>query len=275
MTLESRGEVPTFEEVARLIVEEESDVEWLADGLRGWIWPQERYPPAARKYGHGLGLFADMARIRWTRATLIEALTKKLPSAADTLTDLMADWALFSFLTDERLGPGFGPHERIALGNLLHEIRRRCRQVSQFPELVSKDGKPKAGRNRVLAPGQVDEKVACASTIAVAWRFARGKPLGPRVRRAAKAADLLFDLGMAPAGRFDAVKRRRVWGDDPLNAWPPYFKAALRPNPVIDRMNEMLFLPALKFARNHHAGRSAGGLSAETKLRPEEQDLPP
>lgn len=75
MTSESRDEAPTFEKVARLIAEEEFDVEWLAGGLRGWIWPQERYPASARKYGHGLG-------------------------------DLMSDWGLFGFLTDERLGPG-------------------------------------------------------------------------------------------------------------------------------------------------------------------------
>jgi hypothetical protein len=233
-------------------------------------------PPAARKYGHGLGLFADIARVRWSRAKLLKALTKTLPNAADTLTGLMADWALFGFLTDERLAPGFGPHERIALGNLLHEIRRRCHQASRFPELVSEDGKRKAGRNRVLAPGQIDEKVACASAVAAAWKFTRGKPPGPRVRRAAQAADFLFDLGMAPAGRFDLVKRRRVWGDDPLHAWPPYFKAALAPNPVIDRMNEMLFVPALKFARDRHAGGSTDRTSAaETKSRPEEADLPP
>jgi hypothetical protein len=269
MTLESRDEAPTFEKVARLIAAEESDVEWLADGLRGWVWPQERYPPAARKYGHGLGLFADIARIRWSRAKLLKALKETLPGAMDTLNDLMADWALFGFLTDERLGPGFGAQERVALGNLLHEIRRRCHQASWFPELVSEDGKPKAGRNRVLPPGQIDEKVACAGTVAAAWKFTRGKPLGPQVRRAAKAADLLFDLGMAPAGRFDLVKRRRVWGEDPLRAWPPYFKAALAANPVIERMNEMLLEPALKFARDRHAGGSPGRTS------PHRDEIPP
>jgi hypothetical protein len=250
MNSESRDEAPTFEKVARLIAEEEGDVEWLADGLRGWIWPQERYPPAARKYGHGLGLFADIVRTRWSRAKLLKALTKTLPSAAETLTDLMSDWALFGFLTDERLGPGFGVQERIVL---LHEIRRRCHQVSRFPELVSPDGKPKAGRNKLLALGQIDEKVACASTVAAAWKFTRGKSLGPQVRRAAEAAELLFELGMAPAGRFDLVEKRRGWGKDPLNAWPPYFRAALAPNPLIDRVNEMQFIPMLKFARDRHA----------------------
>ncbi|MGC2783839.1 MAG: hypothetical protein WA397_08390 [Roseiarcus sp.] len=201
-------------------------------------------------------MFADLARVRvrWSRAQLLEALKETLPSAAKTIDDMLRDWGLFSFLTDERLGSGFGPLDRVALGSMLHEIRRRCAQASQFPELVSKDGKPKAGRNKVLAPGQVDEKVACASTVAVAWKFARGKPPGPQVKRAAQAADLLFALGMAPAGRFDLVKRRQGWGEDPLNAWPPHFRAALGPNPLLDRINEMQFVPMLKAARDSHRG---------------------
>jgi hypothetical protein len=253
MNSESRDEAPTFEKVARLIAEEEGDVDWLADGLRGWIWPQERYPASARKYGHGLGMFADIVRTRWSRAKVLKELKETLPRAADTLTDLMSDWGLFGFLTDERLGPGFDHHERIVLGNLLHEIRRRCHQISRFPELVAPDGKPKAGRNKLLALGQINEKVACASTVAAAWKFTRGKSLGPQVRRAAEAADLLFELGMAPAGRFDLVEKRRGWGKDPLNAWPPYFRAALAPNPLIDRVNKMQFIPMLKFARDRHA----------------------
>jgi hypothetical protein len=85
MTLESHDEASTFEKVARLIAEEEGDVQWLVNGLRGWIWPQERYPASARKHGHGRGMFADIARTRWSRAKVLKALKKTLPRAADTL----------------------------------------------------------------------------------------------------------------------------------------------------------------------------------------------
>jgi hypothetical protein len=246
-------EAPTFERVAQLIAQDEVDVEWLADGLRAWIWPQERWPETARKFGSGLGMFADMARVRWSRARLVKTLKETLPSAANTLTDILGDAALVGFLTAEPLGPGFGPLEQVALAKLLHEIRRRCREASQFSELVSENGKPKAGRNRVLAPGQIDEKVACASAVAVAWKLTRGKPLGPYVGRGAKAADLLFALGMVPAGRFDLVERRLGWAGNPFGAWPPYFKVALAPDPVLDRLNEML-VRELKFACDRHAG---------------------
>jgi hypothetical protein len=96
-------------------------------------------------------MFADIARTRWSRAKVLKELKETLPRAADTLTDLMSDWGLFGFLTDERLGPGFDHHERIVLGNLLHEIRRRCHQISRFPELVAPDGKPKGRKKQ--APG--------------------------------------------------------------------------------------------------------------------------
>ncbi len=269
MSSELNGETPTFENVARLIAKEEDDIEWLADALRLWIWPQERWPQSEQKYGSGLGMFADMARIRWPRARLLKALRETLPDAANTLSEMLADFALFQYLTAEVLGPGFGPLERVTLGKLLHEIRRRCSEASRFSELASEDGKAKAGRSRVLAPQQIDEKVACASTVAVAWKFTRGKPPGPQVRRATRAADLLFALGMAPAGRFDLVQRRRGWGKEPLNAWPPYFKAALIANPMLDRWNEM-FAGTLKVVRAHHAG-AAGSQTAPTK----QNEIPP
>jgi hypothetical protein len=256
---EVHSEAPTFEGVARLVAEKERDVEWLADGIRGWIWPQEKWPRGTREFGSGLAMFADMGRVRWSRARLLKALKETLPSAANTLTDMLADWPLMRFLTVEPLGPGFGPLDQVALVKLLHEIRRRCREASRFSEIVTADGKPKAGRNRALAPGQIDEKVACASTVAVAWKFARGTLPGPHVKQAARAADLLFPLGMALAGRFDLVVRRRVWSEDPLSAWPPHFKAAFAPNPVLDRLNEM-FVKELEFARERHAA----GIGSQT-----------
>ena len=264
MSFGLNGETPTFESVARLIAENEGDVAWLADGIRLWVWPQERWPQSARKYGSGLGMFADMGRIRWSRARLLKALRETLPNAANTLSDMLGDFALFQLLTAEALGPGFGHPERATLGGLLREIRRRCDEASRLPELTSADGKAKAGRSRVLAPQQIDEKVACASAVAVAWKFTRGKTPGPQVKRAAKAADLLFALGMAPTGRFDLVQRRRSsWGKEPLNAWPPHFKAALIPNPMLDRWNAM-FLETLQILRAHHAG-AAGSQTAPAK----------
>jgi hypothetical protein len=213
---------------------------------------RRRVGQSVREFGSGLGMFADMARVRWSRAPLLKALKETLPNAANTLTEMLADWPLMRFLSVEPLGAGFGPLEQVALGKLLHQIYRRCGEASRLSEIVSADGKVKAGRNKALAPGQVNERVACASTLAIAWKFARGELPGRQVKQAARAADLLFLLGMAPSGRFDLVERRRVWGGDPVKAWAPHFNAALAPNPVLDRLNEM-FVKELKFARERHA----------------------
>jgi hypothetical protein len=250
MTSKPPQEPPTFERVARLIAEKKEDVDWLADGLRAWIWPEERWPSGARKFGSGLGTFAAMAGMRWSRAELIKHLKKDLPNAAGALSKMLADWALMCFLTDDRLGAGFGPEQQVALATLLHEIRRRCDGASRFPELVTPQGKAKPGRNKALAPGQIDEKAACAAVVMVAWKVARGKSPGPRVKRAHMAADLLFPLGMAQTGRFDQVKTPLRSGDDVLAAWPRHFRAARRPNAVLDRINKMLE-ETLLAAREH------------------------
>jgi hypothetical protein len=47
----------SFEQVARLIAANESDVGWLAAGLRQWVWPQEGTPASLRcqpELGSGL-----------------------------------------------------------------------------------------------------------------------------------------------------------------------------------------------------------------------------
>jgi hypothetical protein len=264
MALQPGREAPTFEGVARLIAEREEDVVWLSDGLRAWIWPEERWLPRARKFDAGLGTFAAMAGMRWSRARLIKHLKRGLPGATNTFGRMLADWALMRFLTDDRLGAGFGGQEQVALATLLHEIRRRCDQASRFPELVTPEGKAKRGRNKALAPGQIDEKAACAAAVIVAWRLARGKSPGPRVRRAHMAADLLFPLGMAPTGQFDQVKTPLRSGDDVLAAWPRHFKAAGRPNVVLDGWNRMLE-GTLVAAREHHARLSASNDAAEIR----------
>jgi hypothetical protein len=247
-----------FEDAARLIAMEESDVGWLTYALRFWIWPQEKLPAGMRqKYGPGLGMFAALADIRRGRSEVVESLTKTLPAAAKTIIALTSDWALRQFISDPALGTGFGPLDHVTLVQLLHELRRRCDEASRSSELVTGNRKARAGRNKALAPGQVDEKVACAATVMVAWKCVRGGELpGPHVREAAEAAEILFALGSAPAGHYDKVKPRKSWGSRPTRAWPPHFEAAALPNPALDRLSAM-FADELAFMRKWYAGDPA------------------
>jgi hypothetical protein len=248
--VELGNEPATFERVAELIVQDAGDVEWLARGLRNWVWPQEGWPQKLRSPQSDLGMFQSMAQGRWSRAELIKALRDTVPQAAETLSDLLRDFALSNFLTDEQLGTDFGPLQRVHLLSLLHEVKRRSEAVSRFRAFISESGKTKAGRNRPLAPDQIDERVACASAIKVARQLLTEEPL--TLRQASKAAHLLYELGMAPAGRFDLVARKGGWGGDPLNSWSPYFRKARSAHRMLERLNGML-ADQLKVARDLHA----------------------
>jgi hypothetical protein len=247
-------EFATFEGVAKLIVRDPSDVEWLAAGLRDWVWPQERWPPSLRNEKDDRGMFKMMADARWSRSRLIKALGETLPQAIDTVSNLLRDSAFFSFIADEQFGVNFGALDRVSLFGLLYEVKRRSEAVSHDPAFVSERGKTKAGRNIPLAPDQVDERVACASAVEVARKMLAEEPL--TIRQASKAAHFLCELGMAPAGRCDLVERISRWGSDPLNAWSPYFRKARAKHRVLEELNRML-ADRLKEVRDFYARQSS------------------
>jgi hypothetical protein len=246
MIAELAYDASSFEQVARLIAANESDVGWLAAGLRQWVWPQERTPVRLRSQPE-LGFFASIAEGRWSRKHLIRVLGKTLPDATQKVSELTSDFAVSSYLTDRQFGVGFDSLQMVHLSGLLHEIRRRCEAVSLSPDLISARGKAKAGRNKALAPDQVDEKVACASAVDVAWRFARAELPGAYVKEAGEAAEILFTLGMAPPGRFDLVKPRKSWGNR-VRTWPPYFEKARVPSPMLIKWREECWSRRLSFS---------------------------
>jgi hypothetical protein len=248
------SEPATFEGVAELIVRDPGDVEWLAAGLRYWVWPQERWPTKLRDPKSDRGMFKSMAEARWSRSKLIKRLGEALPEAVDTLSDLLKDFAFFSFIADQQLGRDFGPVQGGHLLGLLYEVKRRSEAVSRYPAFVSESGKTKAGRNIPLAPDQIDERVACASAVNVTRAMLTEEPL--TIRQASKAAHFLFELGMAPAGRCDLVERISRWSSDPLPAWKPYFRKARAPHPMLEKLNRMLAAD-LRGARDFFARNSA------------------
>jgi hypothetical protein len=73
----------SFEQVARLIAASESDVGWLAGGLRQRVWPEEGTPASLRSSPE-LGFFASIAKGRWSRKRLIRVLRKALPDREES-----------------------------------------------------------------------------------------------------------------------------------------------------------------------------------------------
>ena len=252
--VELGSEPATFKGVAELIVRDPDDVEWLAAGLRNWVWPQEQWPTFLRDPKADRGMFKSMAESRWSRSKLIKGLGETLPEAVDTLSDLLTDFAFFSFISDQQLGRDFGPLQRSDLLSLLREVKSRSQAISRYPAFVSESGKTKAGRNIPLAPDQIDERVACASAVNVAREMLTEEPL--TIRQASKAAHFLYELGMAPAGRCDLVDRISRWSSDPLPAWTPYFRKARAPHPMLAKLNWML-ADQLKGVRDFYARNAA------------------
>ncbi len=243
-----------FEDAAKLIAADESDVGWLSYALLFWIWPQIRSPPAmSEKFGPNFGMFESLARVRHGRADVVRALTTTLPAATAKVIELLRDPVYRHFIFDPALGPRFGPLDYATLLQALDLVCVRARKASQSPELITAAGKAKPGRNKVLTPGQLDEKVACAATVRVAWKFVRGNWPGPRTRKTAEAAEILFALGSAPSGRYDQVKERKVWSNERTNTWRPHFEAAGLPNAAIKR-HDAMFAAELAFIRRWYEG---------------------
>jgi hypothetical protein len=138
VTPELRDLAPTIEGVARLIAEEEDDIEWLAGGLRASIGLSKGIH--LLRASSGL-ISASSPTWRVSRARLLKALKETLPSAAKTVDNMLRDWALCSFLADERLGLGFGPHDRgLSSACLMRSADGVPKQVSfqsLFPRMMS------------------------------------------------------------------------------------------------------------------------------------------
>ena len=250
ISLSQSYDASTFETIARLIASCETDVGWLALGLRDWVWPQEgavpRFPRADRAR-----FFRNHRRRPLVAETLFASSAQKtLPDASKRVSELANDFAISSYLTDKQFGKESMFFRSLRLHSLLHELTRRCGAVRLSPDLVSASGKAKSGRNNSLAPDQVDEKVACASAIGIAWEFARGEPPGSYVPDAGKAAELLLAMGMAPPGQFDLVVPRTSWSGRPAYAWPPYFEKAREPSPMLLKWRRMLE-QRLRFRADH------------------------
>jgi hypothetical protein len=243
-----------FADAAKLIAADENDVGWLSYALLFWIWPQIRSTAAmSGRFGPNFGMFESLARMRHGRADVVRTLKTTLPTATAKVVELLRNPVYRHYIFDPAFDPKFGLLDDAGLLHALNIVSMRARKASQSPELVTATGKAKPGRNKVLTPGQPDEKVACAATVRVAWKFVRGDWPGPRTRQAAEAADILFALGSAQPGRYDPVKESKPWGNERTNTWRPHFEAAALPNAAFERHDEM-FAAELEFIRGWHQG---------------------
>jgi hypothetical protein len=192
---------PTIEDVARLVAGADPP-EWLIIFFKRWV-------PC-------LMLDRYVHNIQPTKAEIKKRLAE-FRAAALILQRGLTDPSITAFLEVSPLGEIEG---RIVLEQKLLEFADRAERAAALPELSTKAGKTKPGRNRALPPGTFPPKVYCAALIAETWKYFHGELPAPRNLTAAAAANALH---LASGGQATG------WGEDPRRGWQYYFKRVSEP----------------------------------------------
>jgi hypothetical protein len=100
----------------------------------------------------------------------------------------------------------------------LRAVYEQASNASQSPILVKEDGRARSGQGRAFAAQTISARTYCALVIAESWKHFNGDYPPPRNRKAAEAAELLWQASIG--------KRSGYGGTDVLAAWRPHFKKA-------------------------------------------------
>ncbi len=192
-----------FMKSARLIAGE-NPPRWLVKHLQRW--------------SYSIMLNGSVHSIQPGRAE-VKARLGKLVASADLMQRELQDTTIIEFLQIEDLGTVENLTNVIVA---LQDIRRRANFALSSSALSTKSGKTKAGRSRALPPKASSPRAGCAAVILEAWaHFHDGTfPAASNPKLAAVADEYWRACGGVVEG----------WGNDPLKAWRPYFKEALKPS---------------------------------------------
>ena len=190
---------PYFTNVASNITGDDDPPLWLVEHFERWAT--------------SLAMDRGIAAIQPTKATMRKNL-QAVEDAANTLIDALNDGAMRGFLDE-------APEEIPYHGHMDHMLRDLARRAEEsIVSLSTADRTTKPGRKKAMPRRASHPKSYCAALIAEAWAYFHGGDPPPRNRDAAAAADALWRAVGGEA---------KGWGNDPLNAWRPYFKKAQEP----------------------------------------------
>jgi hypothetical protein len=105
---------------------------------------------------------------------------------------------------------------------MLADVHNWADAASNSPRLVTPDGKTKGGRGRAYAGNPLLSQTYCALVIAECWKRFRGAYPAPRNRKAAEAAETLW--------QFSTGQKSGYGGADPLEGWRSRFEKAQSPD---------------------------------------------
>jgi hypothetical protein len=150
-----------------------------------------------------------------TRAELLHTLDE-VKNAVEFLMKVLGRGDFLEFLfTEDR------PLSLPKMLNFLMRLRDvyvLADDASHSPKLVGQDGKPRPGRGRAYPTNTLLARTYCALVIAVTWKHFNGNYPPPRNRRAAKAAEALWQVSLGT--------KSGIGGNDVLAAWRPHFRKA-------------------------------------------------
>jgi hypothetical protein len=150
-----------------------------------------------------------------TRAELLHMLDE-VKNAAEFLSAVLGRGDFLPFLfTEDRF---LSIPKVLYLLNALRDVYILASDTSHSPKLVGRDGKPRPGRGRAYPANTLSARNYCALAIAVTWKHFNGNYPPPRNRKAAEAAETLWQMAVG--------KKSGIGGTDALAAWRPHFRKA-------------------------------------------------
>ena len=207
-------EADSFDKVARLVAGGDPP-KWLVRHFKNWAG--------------SLGLHRRVVMRQPTRSAMMELLSE-IENAAGLLSYALSNNSVTAFLENSRLGP---MNYAARLENDLSDFALRIVLAKSSSLSSKRGGGAKPGRGKAMPPDATTPYVYCAALIAEAWHFLHEGYPAPADRKAAAAAEVLWNLSKIPQG-VDADNDERIrWGTDTLNGWRPHFIAALAQKPVM------------------------------------------
>lgn len=225
----ARDKLYTFDDVARLVCKGADPPPGLALHFRKWARPLEGYPDFPRPQP-------------MSRREMVEAL-KEIGGAADViLAGLCGQPAGF-------LGaPESSAHsDRIALINLLLDLKRKCWHAIAAPPLASAQGGVKRGPGDAARPDGTSLATICAGATLLAWQEIHRTLPGSRNQHAWEAAEAFYQLASDPIEGGEPRLARPSWGNNLLTSWRRPFEAARAQSPILGASHDV-YLHGLRAA---------------------------
>ena len=219
-----------MQEVARLVVRDRADADWLYKGFSYFYWDVRRAHFSAQVQPTKAEMWDHLVKVETLAVELSDVLAGPWPAAYLT--------ANTETCSDEFFRAGAHFH------SVLTSATRQTRKSSQ---LIAPNGDVRPGPGRATLPQSISPQQTCAAIVAEIWaHFHEGQYPKVSSRPAWAVAQAFWEATTGVMGQR---------GSDPFSKWRNYFAAVGRPE--LDGLRKKVRLVLNKHQRRH-ASRSEG-----------------